>query len=54
MVDKYQSSSTHHTAFLMQHLTVDDREVAATQIQEEEEPHFDTSLQRQQTPVLEL
>ena len=54
MVDRYQSSSAHHTEFLMHHLTVDDRLAVATQILEEEEPHFDTSLHRQQTPVIEL
>jgi hypothetical protein len=39
----------------MQHLTIDDRTAGvATQIEEEDEPPFDNSLQRQQTPVLEL
>ena len=36
----------------MQHLTLDNR--SATLIKEEEEPHFDTSVYRNPTPVLEV
>jgi len=55
LVDQYQSSSARYNDILMQHLTIDERTAGvATQIEEEDEPHFDNSLQRQQTPVLEL